>query len=295
MDQRVRRLAEGSLAPSTWVTYQREWRLFQAFAEVEKASPLPASAELVGRYVAWMVEMGRGGMTSVAVAAVGKIHDLEGKQNPIGGRWLRMVVEGAEREAAKGRRIRPRDPLPVSAVLQFASQPQGALWLRDLAVLVLGMRAMRRAAELRALRQDDVWFKDDVLVVRVCRQKNDQKAAGQLVYIEPTGKLTCPVGVMREYLRQRGEHQGWLFEADGGRQLSTGAISSIVKKVASNAGLKGWFSSHSLRIGGATAAMAGGMTKEQIKAIGGWTSDAVDRYLRAVEPLQQGASRLMGL
>lgn len=291
----VRRLAEASMAESTWATYKREWRLFCAFAAAENVPAMPASVELLACYIAWMAEMGRGGMVKVAVASIGKIHDLNGQKSPVGDRWLKLVVEGAERMAAKGKRMRQRDPLPVSAVRQFAGSKKGVHHARDLALVTLGMRGMRRASELRNLQLGDICIKGNAMDVWIARQKNDQKGRGQRVYIEATGTSTCPVGSMKEYLKLRGDGEGWLFQQEEGRQLSTGAITSIVRRVAAAAGLRGCYSSHSLRIGGATAAMAAGMTKEQVKAIGGWTSDAVDRYLRAVEPLQKGASRLMGL
>jgi len=59
------------------------------------------------------------------------------------------------------------------------------------------------------------------------------------------------------------------------------AISSIVVKMATKAGFVGKFSSHSLRIGGASAAVKGGLTVEQVKAIGGWVSGSWEDYLRS--------------
>ena len=43
-------------------------------------------------------------------------------------------------------------------------------------------------------------------------------------------------------------------------------------------------SGHSLRIGGATEALIGGMTELQIRVMGDGKSDAYMRYLRGVEP-----------
>ena len=38
------------------------------------------------------------------------------------------------------------------------------------------------------------------------------------------------------------------------------------------------------RIGAATAGAQAGMTKEQLKACGGWKSDAVETYIRVKRP-----------
>jgi len=51
----------------------------------------------------------------------------------------------------------------------------------------------------------------------------------------------------------------------------------------------------SLQIGGATAVMMAGLTREQIMMIGGWSSAAVDRYLWALEMTRLRVSARMGL
>lgn len=61
MEERVKRLAEASLAPMMWATYQREWKHFCVFAEAEGVATLPALVDLVAQYVAWMAEVGREG------------------------------------------------------------------------------------------------------------------------------------------------------------------------------------------------------------------------------------------
>lgn len=54
-------------------------------------------------------------------------------------------------------------------------------------------------------------------------------------------------------------------------------------------------SGDSLRIGGATAALQGGATVEQVRATGDWTSDAVNLYMRAVGAARSGITTKMGL
>ncbi|CAG8498484.1 3505_t:CDS:10, partial [Scutellospora calospora] len=85
-----------------------------------------------------------------------------------------------------------------------------------------------------------------------------------------------------------------LFLSRMGGKLLVAAVTAIVKYFAGNAGLQRRYTAHSLRIGGAIAAMKGGMTMEQIQSIGGWTSGAVQLYTRAISMAEIGASRLMG-
>jgi site-specific recombinase XerD len=154
---------------------------------------------------------------------------------------------------------------------------------------------MRRASELRDLRRTDVTINNNMLTMLIRRQKNDQLAKGQQVFIEATHTILCPVDLMRRYIAKTSSKSEWLFINKDGHKISTSAISSIVRKAAAAVGVDGHFSSHSLRIGGATAALEGGMSKEQIKAIGGWSSEAVEKYMRARAVAQLGVSAKMGL
>lgn len=55
----------------------------------------------------------------------------------------------------------------------------------------------------------------------------------------------------------------------------------MVKYFTEHANLVGKFTVYSLRIGGATTVMKCGLPLEQIQAIGGWVSDAVQLYMRS--------------
>jgi integrase len=167
--------------------------------------------------------------------------------------------------------------------------------LRDACIVALGLRAMRRAAELARLRMEDVVFRGGLLRVWIARSKTDQLAKGMEIVIEPMGQDTCPVMLMRQFLRWRGSGSGLLFRSSTGGKLSSGAISSICQRMVKACGRKEVVSSHSLRIGGATAAVEGGLMREKVMTIGGWTSDAINCYLQARELPEKAVSHHMGL
>src|SRR5208283_2056890 len=99
-------------------------------------------------------------------------------------------------------------------------------------------------------------------------------ASGREIPIEPSGDpVCCPVRILDEFLLSDSWDEGdFVFRSSfrGRGKLSSATISALVKKVAEDAGFKGKFSSHSIRIGGATAAVMGGMSMEQIRSIGHW-------------------------
>ena len=77
--------------------------------------------------------------------------------------------------------------------------------------------------------------------------------------------------------------------------IDSATVTSIVRHVAEGFGLDASkYSGHSLRIGGATLAMKARATMEQIRSIGGWSSDAIYRYLRQLDSVSAGLSNSMG-
>jgi hypothetical protein len=127
--------------------------------------------------------------------------------------------------------------------------------------------------------------------VFVRSSKVDQAGRGFKIFVEPTPARWCAVRLWRRYTASvAGSPPSLLFRSITGAPLTSSAISSICKRMVDAAGLDAVVSSHSLRIGGASAAMIAGLGRAQIMAIGGWQSDAVDRYLRAFEVTRMGAS-----
>lgn len=299
LSDHVTKLIDLSRAQSTVKTYLEEWRSFEEFMAERKKEPLGCSRRDVEEYLAWLDLMAMSWRGVRAIYAIKWMHDKFDLPFAINGR-LKLLVDALEKKAKNERVVRRRDPFPIGALRKWMIiENRPTNWLRDAAVVVLGLRAMRRASELAELRLRDIEIEENrqIMWVFVRRAKNDQLARGLNIPIEATGGLTCPVRIVSAYLAQRrgSSPDDYVFEARRSVKLSSQAISSIVQRMARMTGFSGVFSSHSLRIGGATAAMAAGITKEQIMTIGGWSSDAVDRYLRPLETVQLRASSRMGL
>jgi hypothetical protein len=78
------------------------------------------------------------------------------------------------------------------------------------------------------------------------------------------------------------------------KAISYGAINSLVKQAAKMLGLGKGYTAHSLRIGGCTAAVSGGVPMEVVRSIGGWHSSAMELYIRASVAPATGCSAKMG-
>jgi hypothetical protein len=236
----------------------------------------------------------------------------------------REIVKGAARVHAEEKDDVIREGFPVHRFKELCLRQDAYARLRtgtrDKCVIGLGLRAMKRPSELSKFRrrhlrwtlptfQDwitpsgaPVGFENRWLEVYVRDQKNDKKARGQWIFIEPTWAPHCVCRLMVEYCNTFGVSLGkgpqgdrTLFHSLNNDRvpMSPAAVNSLVKKAAGMLKLE-HVTGQSLRIGGATAAAAGGLDLPIIRSIGGWFGESVFRYIRAAAAPAQRVSARMG-
>lgn len=252
-------------------------------------------------FVAWLELAGWALELLGCLTSISRAHKIQGLHDPTKDSAVQYVVNGVKKCVAQDTEAKwTRDPLPVNAVKWYLDFPPGGVsyefWARDLALVSLGLRTMRRPGELCDLKKRDIRVVDNLLWVRVNKSKTDQLARGKFILIERTNSKYCPVRRLEEYLRVRPntEDDAPLFLSRSSWKMTVSSISAVVKRFADHVKLKGKFTAHSLRIGGATAAMEGGLLMEQIQTIGGWVSDAARLYMRAIGTVGLGTSKVMG-
>jgi hypothetical protein len=225
---------------------------------------------------------------------------------------VRAFLKGLEK--AKNLRALPepkRDLVPAWAIVKFVgalSPPMGLSfwdWTAACAMIAVGVRCIRRPGELADMREDQLECTDFGAQIRIVVAKTDPTAQGKWIPMERGTTVACPVRCLDRYLAmakrcslkqwKRGSARNFLFVRANGRPYTTEHIKDFIRAVAAFAGLKGKFGGHSIRITGACLAVLGGMSLEQVKAIGGWRSNVVETYLRGLVAVASGASARMGL
>ena len=312
-DRLLGSLVDASLAVTSAKSYSVWWKEFEEFAawggwpntEIE-----PPSIALVEDFFLWLSITERGSSARVVSAALKHSCLCRGLEDPMSGRRIRKIIRGVERIAAEeGEPGEKRSAFPLGALkgkveeAERSTSPVSWIVWRDIALVALGFRAIRRPGEIAQLSCGDIAFRPNgSLEVRVGKSKTDQLRKGSVLSIEGLeGSTCCPVRLMRIWFDlvhgdSKPEDPVFFSGTSLGerRRISRSSVSTVVRKMAEKGGFSGKFSGHSLRIGGASAAVAGGMSMAQVKAIGAWKSDAVDGYLRSIEAAAQGASKKMG-
>jgi len=114
------------------------------------------------------------------------------------------------------------------------------------------------------------------------RSKNNQYGRNQSISINGLpGSSLCPVRTVEGYLLVRPKMARSFFSHFDTTALTRHEFQLVLKKATEAAGLHArHFTSHSFRIGAATAAAASGSSSQQIQTAGRWLSTAYLGYIR---------------
>ncbi len=106
------------------------------------------------------------------------------------------------------------------------------------------------------------------------------KGPPYIVKVKATGGQFCPVLLMHQYLKLRGNVEGPLFCFPLNLHVSYYHLYSLITYIKSALQIHGKLTPHSFRIGAATWAAMNGASDDAIKRMGRWSSDAFKGYIR---------------
>jgi integrase/recombinase XerD len=277
---------EGAYAPNTVTAYERDAQKFASWCEGRGYPSFPATPALVLEFVE---ACGRDCLARTVrrhLIAVGMLHRLNGVSDPTTGHDVTLAL----RRLARARRLPPRQARGLAhAELQsmLAAMPRNLVGRRDAAMLALGYEILGRRAEVVALRDTDLEFRENgTLRVTISRSKCDQTGLGRFAY-PSRGTAT----LVANWIAERGCGFPFLFcpiyrGRPIGRGLHSVTVVRAMRVAAKRAGLSqhSELSGHSLRVGAAQELLVRGFDTVAIARAGGWRSIAtLSRYLEAAQ------------
>lgn len=158
--------------------------------------------------------------------------------------------------------------------------------LRDSAMIRLMSDCLLRISEIVAVNTDD--FQAKTLTLNT--SKADQEGRGQSLYICDMTRR-----ILDQYTERGGIQDGPLFRqirrGDNIQQnrLHDHSARRIIQKRASNAGVDGFISGHSLRVGSAMSLAAAGATVVDMQVAGRWKSSQMPAHYAKAELAERGA------
>jgi site-specific recombinase XerD len=259
----------GELAANSARAYRSDWADFERWCADREQPALPASPATVAAYLDARRARLRPATIRRRAAAIGRVHRDAGHRSPSGDAAVRLVLARAEwSEHERDPRTVPLGPREVEAMTRVL--PATRAGARDRALLLVGYGAGLRRSEVVALDIRDLRVRDGMLEV---------SARDRVVRIPPgsTPDL-CAVTAWqtwRAYLPRAGPVFRPVHRSDrvASTRLSDRAVTSIVKRAASGAGLDpSRYGGQSLRAGLLVTASRVGATEALIMAQSGHRS-----------------------
>ncbi|MEL7232215.1 MAG: tyrosine-type recombinase/integrase [Pseudomonadota bacterium] len=281
-DEAVEHFIRESLAENTRKAYRSDEAHFTAWG-----GSLPATADMVARYLADHAEALAPSSLARRVATLSKVHEANAWPNPCRSEIVWVTLRGIKR--VKGTAQDQACPLlhdDLFILLDALGDDPRAH--RDRALLLIGWASGFRSSELVGIDLADVDEVREGLVLHLRRSKTDQ--AGQVRKIGiPLGRTRhCPVAALSGWLGVLPADDGPIFcpvDRHGNvhpDRLRSDAVSTILRNRLANAGIApNGYSGHSLRSGLATSAIKAGVPTHKVRAQTGHASDLMlSRYVR---------------
>jgi site-specific recombinase XerD len=285
LQRQASEIASRARSANTVRAYRNDWTHFSSWCSDKGLLALPALPRTIALYMAAykdrysMATLNRR-LTSIAAAHRMADHPFDTRC-----REIALVMDGLRRTKT----VRQRQVTALTTPLlkrALGGSSETLLDQRDRALILVGMTGALRRSELSALEVSDLTFSPEGVRLFIRRSKGDQFGEGQVIAIERTSTDLCPVANLETYLERVGISEGRVFRAiDRHGNLKAGmtdqSVALIVKKRASQAGLEGDYSGHSLRAGFATQAAKSGVEERKIAATTRHKNmDVLRRYIR---------------
>lgn len=282
----VAELARGRRAPATVRGYESDLAvLFAYLADRGQPAELPVDARLVAGFIAAESRPDeRKGHERPArapatierrLAAIAKAHVLKRLPDPTKDPLVKAAMAGARRRLA-GARSQTKAALELEDLQHMlqAIRANTHAGRRDRALLLVGIAAALRRAELVALDVADVRFVAEGMLVSVRKSKTDQEGAGATLAIVKGDGRMCAVGALQAWLAGARITEGAIFrrvrrgDVLSPERLTDRSVALVLKKRAEAIGIDAErvnaLAGHSLRSGGITAAAREGHSEREL-------------------------------
>ena len=276
-------LIKASIAENTQKAYQRALHNLETWLAGRTLSdPLLAS------YLTGLHETGKSPATIGQVVAAVKWQLKHQSQETLNFPITQATLAGIRR-AGKDRGRGQVDGLiwqDVERVCIYAETDGTLAGLRDAAMIRLMSDCLLRISEVVAVNVGDL--KEKTLTIQ--SSKTDQEGTGESLYV-----CEATRNVLNRYRERAGITRGALFrhirrgDHIQSQRLTPHSARRIIQKRAADAGVEGFISGHSLRVGSAVSLAQAGATVVDMQVAGRWKSSQMPAHYAKAELAERGA------
>ena len=276
-------LIKASIAENTQKAYQRALQSLEIWL-----SGRTLSDALLANYITTLYEEGKSPATIGQLVAAVKWQLKHQSQETLNFPITQATLAGIRR-AGRDRGRGQVDGLiwqDVERVCIYAETEGTLVGLRDAAMIRLMSDCLLRISEVVAVNVSDL--KDKTLTVRA--SKTDQEGAGETLYV-----CDATRNVLKRYWERAGITRGALFrhirrgDHIQSQRLTPHSARRIIQKRSQDAGVEGFISGHSLRVGSAVSLAQAGATVVDMQVAGRWKSSQMPAHYAKAELAERGA------
>ncbi len=290
-----------SLAVTTCSAYSSATRSFIRFAIHYNrlhhyGQLLPESEETLMLFATYLAPSQKPQSIKLYLYAVRNLHLEHGQPDPLTDATnLRRLLRGIKR--MKGTAPDSRLPITPCILRAFARHLHTTFYDHSMlwAALLTAFIGFLWSKELLALQHADISRGSNHYQLHLRGSKTDPFRHGAMVTVTASADYNlCAVQALDRLLSITQRRQGPLFNLQSGAPLSRERLNKLIHVLAAGCGLpERRYSSHSFRIGAATTAAAAGVPDWRIQALGRWSSDCYQRYIRAIPEETNSVAELM--
>ena len=276
-------LIKASIAENTQKAYQRALQSLETWL-----SGRTLSDALLANYITALHEAGKSPATIGQVVAAVKWQLKHQSQETFNFPVTQATLAGIRR-AGKDRGRGQVDGLiwqDVERVCVYAETEGTLAGLRDAAMIRLMSDCLLRISEVVAVNIGDL--KEKTLAIQ--SSKTDQEGTGESLYV-----CDATRNVLKRYWERAGITRGALFrhirrgDHIQPQRLTPHSARRIIQKRATDAGVEGFISGHSLRVGSAVSLAQAGATVVDMQVAGRWKSSQMPAHYAKAELAERGA------
>lgn len=270
LEQAASEIASQARSANTVRAYQNDWSHFSSWCSDKGLQALPALPRTIALYMTAHKDRNSMATLNRRLSSIAAAHRLADHPFDTRCREIALVMDGLRRtKTVRQRQVTALTTPLLKRALDGSSETLADQ--RDRALILIGMAEALRRSELVALEVSDLTFSPEGVRLVIRRSKGDQYGEGQLIAIERTRTDLCPVANLEAYLEQAGISEGRVFRAVDRHgnlkaRMTDQSVALIIKRRATQAGLEGEYSGHSLRAGFATQAAKSGVEERRIAA-----------------------------
>ena len=277
---------------NTKKSYKGYDKQFKAWCEKNNEVYFPAAPVTLARWLRELHEVRKlaaGTITKSAASAVADKYRFSTFDSPTASPLVSATKKVIAANAPPRKRRIPLTAAHIGKIVGSV-KPRKYLDVGNIFMVILMFAAMLRSDETVSLRPEDVWLNTydgkEVLYVFIEKSKTDQARNGHTVVLgQAKDGAMCPIFWFKMFKIWANVKASALFhKKDSVEGLSAPTAGHVLKNLLKLTNIEEvdikLLTSHSCRIGGATAAAAAGVNLRLIMRHGNWKSFAVFLYIR---------------